>query len=77
MSIEQSTDGGTTWTRVTDPTGGESYTLLADPASTTRLLLSDYSALYFSNDSGATWTTKYTAATGSGLGRPHQPSIIP
>ncbi len=63
----RSADGGTTWTRVTDPTGGESYTLLADPASTTRLLLSDYSALYFSNDSGATWTTKYTAATGSGL----------
>ncbi|MEO8376380.1 MAG: hypothetical protein ABI579_01815 [Candidatus Sumerlaeota bacterium] len=64
----RSTDGGTTWARVTDPTGeGGCITLLADPGTATRLLAADYSNIYFSNNSGTSWATKYTTAAGSGI----------
>ncbi|HHQ48758.1 MAG TPA: hypothetical protein ENK19_07730, partial [Acidobacteria bacterium] len=49
-------DGGTTWSPLpSDPTGGEVYSLWADPDSTQRLLISSYDTLYFSSDGGATF----------------------
>jgi len=49
-------DGGTGWSPLaSDPTGGEAYSLWADPASTQRLLISSYDTLYFSSDGGATF----------------------
>src|SRR5262249_51520388 len=61
----RSTDGGATWQPLAnDPTGSSAFRLFADPADHNRLLLSDYSDLYFSNDGGATWATKYTNSNG-------------
>ena len=37
------------------------YSVYADPGSTTNLIVSDDNSIYFSNNSGATFTTKYTA----------------
>lgn len=55
----RSADGGKTWNAIVDPTWGEVYTLFADPNTTSRLLISSYSALYFSKDSGASFTQVY------------------
>lgn len=58
----KSLDGGKTWFALAgDPTSGECYSLWADPASSSRLLLSSYSALYLSTDGGATFVEVYTA----------------
>ena len=64
----KSIDGGATWHLLAnDPTGGGAIKLIADGASTTRLIISDYSHVWFSNDGGATWNLRYTAATGQGV----------
>jgi len=56
----KSTDGGATWVPLPgDPTWAECYSLWVDPASTQRLLLSSYSALYFSSDGGANFDEVY------------------
>ncbi len=61
----KSLDAGATWTRLAaDPTGGGAYALHADPHRTDRLLVSDYTTLYFSGDGGATFAPKYTAGGG-------------
>jgi photosystem II stability/assembly factor-like uncharacterized protein len=60
----RSSDGGQTWNAITDPTGNEVYTLFADPTTTTnRLFISSYKDLYFSNDSGASFTQVYHVTT--------------
>ena len=62
VTPSKSTDGGLTWTRLTaDPTDGGAFSLNADPANFNRLLVSDYTRLYFSNDGGASFgAAKYT-----------------
>jgi photosystem II stability/assembly factor-like uncharacterized protein len=69
MTPAVSGDGGMTWQVLTnDPTGGGAYALLADPASTNRLLVSDYSDIYFSSDGGNTFANKFTyGPNGNGL----------
>lgn len=63
----KSTDGGATWTRLpSDPTDGGAYAILADPARTDRVLVTDYSNLYFSGDGGASWNLRYSTASGNG-----------
>ncbi|MBI5645988.1 MAG: hypothetical protein HY962_03575 [Ignavibacteriae bacterium] len=64
----KSLDAGQTWSALaSDPTGGGVYSIWADPASTQRVLLSDYTRLYFSNDGGATFSQKFSSNTnGSG-----------
>ncbi len=58
----RSTDGGATWSALaSDPTSGETYTLWADPASTSRLLVASYSVLYLSSDGGLSFHQVYTA----------------
>lgn len=64
----RSADGGVTWTPLgEDPTFGECFTLLADPASTQRLIVSGYSTLFFSADGGASFDARFTAGGGNGL----------
>jgi photosystem II stability/assembly factor-like uncharacterized protein len=64
MMPSRSLDGGNTWTPLPgDPTGNEAYFLFADPNSTNRLLVSDYNRLYFSNNSGTSFSEVYHATT--------------
>jgi photosystem II stability/assembly factor-like uncharacterized protein len=63
MTPTESLDGGTTWQQLSgDPTGGGAYALYADPASTNRLVVSDYGDVYFSDDGGSTFDLKFTYA---------------
>ena len=60
-----STDAGTTWSPLAvDPTGGGAFGLLADPTSTTRLLVSSYDTVYVSLDGGASFTPVHTDSSG-------------
>ena len=52
----RSSDGGRSWNPINDPTFGGAYYIHADPASTNRLIVSDYTDAYFSSDGGANWT---------------------
>lgn len=64
----RSNDGGVTWTAVpNDPTGGECYSIWADPADANRLVVSSYDRIYFTSNAGTNWALRYTALTGSGL----------
>jgi photosystem II stability/assembly factor-like uncharacterized protein len=56
----RSSDGGRTWNPINDPTFGGAYYIHADPASTNRLILSDYTDVYFSSDGGANWTIAFS-----------------
>jgi hypothetical protein len=69
MTPAQSLDGGTTWQPLSgDPTGGGAYALYADPNSTNRLIVSDYSDVYFSDDGGNSFTLEFTyGPDGNGL----------
>jgi photosystem II stability/assembly factor-like uncharacterized protein len=65
---KRSLDGGQTWQPLgNDPTGAGAYKLFADPAGTQRLLLSDYSRLFFSANGGSTWKQVFSTASGNGL----------
>ncbi|HEX4589254.1 MAG TPA: hypothetical protein VH120_04955, partial [Gemmataceae bacterium] len=65
----RSTDGGQTWQPLAnDPTGNGGFYFLADPTNHNRLVVTDYSNVYFSADGGQTWAVKHTAAnSGSGI----------
>lgn len=61
----RSVDAGVHWTALAnDPTEGGAFALFADPDSTNRLVLSDYSNLYFSNDGGNSFQTVYSVGQG-------------
>lgn len=63
----KSTDGGGSWAPLaSDPTDQGAFTLLADPASTSRILLTDYTNLYISTDGGASFTQKDQDTSGNG-----------
>jgi len=66
----KSLDGGKTWSHTAaDPTSGSAYSVVADPGRTTRVLVTDYSRLYVSNDGGATFSTaRYTDSAGLAIG---------
>jgi hypothetical protein len=58
---ERSADGGVTWTSIPpDPWSPSVYCLYADPLSTNRLLVSDYTTLDISTNSGATYSECYS-----------------
>jgi hypothetical protein len=57
----RTTDGGTTWVSI-PPDSGSVYCLYADPYSTNRLLVSDYSNLKISTNSGASYSNRYSAS---------------
>ena len=56
----KSTDGGITWNPITDPTGGECYSIFADDNSTQRIVIASYNRIYFSSNGGTTFTNIYT-----------------
>ncbi len=56
-----SNDAGNTWSNlIDDPTNDNSFTILADPNSTNRVLLSSYSDLYFSSNGGTSFQSIYS-----------------
>ncbi|MFZ9977009.1 MAG: T9SS type A sorting domain-containing protein [Candidatus Kapaibacteriota bacterium] len=59
----RSNDGGRSWNPINDPTFGGAYYIHADPASTNRLIVSDYTDVYFSSDGGANWTIAVSEIT--------------
>jgi len=66
---KKSTDGGQTWTTISpDPTGGGAYSVFADYDHPQRLLLSDYSHLYYSSGGGASFQTVSTRSSGLYIG---------
>lgn len=66
--VKKSTDGGATWSFLaSDPTNAETYYLQVDPSHPERLLITDYSNLYRSLDSGQTWATVHTNSDGNGV----------
>ena len=64
----KSTDNGSTWNSLSgNPDPWEDiYTIFADRANPDRVLISDYSQIYYSSDGGNTFTSIHTALTGSG-----------
>ena len=64
----RSTDGGKTWKQLPGWNGANdsAYSLFADPASTTRLLVADYGNLYFSSNGGQTFANVFTDTSGAG-----------
>ncbi len=54
-------DGGATWTAI-PPDSYSVECLFADPLSTNRLIVSDYSTLKISTNSGATYADRFTAS---------------
>src|SRR5262245_13782108 len=65
----KSIDGGQTWQHfANDPTGGGAFYFVNDVQDHNRVLVSDYTHLYFSGDGGATWALRYTTSnTAAGL----------
>jgi photosystem II stability/assembly factor-like uncharacterized protein len=64
----KSTDAGLTWVPTTDPTAGNgSWNVIANPQSTTQLIVSDYNNFYLSNNGGTSFGAAfYTDAGGNG-----------
>jgi photosystem II stability/assembly factor-like uncharacterized protein len=63
-----SSDGGYTWSLIAgnpDP-NEEVYTIHSDYINSSRIILSHYGAIFFSSNSGASFTQIHTAATGAG-----------
>ncbi len=56
----KSTDGGNTWTAISDPTSGECYSIFADDNSTQKVIISSYNRIYFSSNGGTSFTNIYT-----------------
>src|ERR1019366_8619892 len=57
----RSAEGGVTWTNIPpDPWSQSVYCLYADPLSTNRLLVTDYSTHKISTNSGATYSVCYS-----------------
>ena len=66
---KKSVDGGLTWDVLpTDPTNGNVWQLFADPTSTQRILLTDYSKAYISVDGGNTFSTIITSTSSIYIG---------
>jgi len=64
----KSTNGGASWSALSnDPTGQGAWYLLSDPTTTTRLFVSSYSTLYFSKNAGANWSTVVAGNNNSGV----------
>lgn len=56
-----SNDGGANWSSlIDDPTSDNAFTILVDPNTTNRILLSSYTDLYFSSNSGLSFQSIYS-----------------
>ena len=64
----KSTNGGTYWTPLAnDPTGQGAFYIVADPTTTTRLCVSNYSTLYLSKNTGQSWSTVVAGNNDAGI----------
>ncbi len=64
----KSTDGGATWSVLkSDPTAGETFYVVVDPNSTDRVIVTNYSKIFFSANGGQNFVTAYTTADGGGI----------
>lgn len=66
---KKSTDGGEVWTDLpADPTGGDAWFMTADQTNTQRIIVTDYSDLWFSGDGGNSFdASKYHSSSAGGL----------
>lgn len=56
-----SNDGGKNWSPLPqDPTDGEAYYLLADPGSSSRLIVTNYETIFYSEDAGKSFREIYS-----------------
>ncbi len=63
-----SQDGGETWTAIPeDPTNNETFYFYADETNTDRLIISNYSSMFFSNDAGNSFTEIFNTSEGGGV----------
>jgi len=63
---KKSIDGGATWNVLASaPANGYVYQLYADPNSTDRVILCDYTTVYISTDGGSSFTTAFTTTANS------------
>ncbi len=60
----KSTDGGLTWSPTFDPTGEEAYSLFVDYNNPNRVLVSSYTNLYFSNNGGTSFSSRFSDSGG-------------
>ncbi|HRB01621.1 MAG TPA: hypothetical protein PK294_14400 [Ignavibacteria bacterium] len=61
----KTTNGGTSWEPlISDPTFGETYSLFCDPSNSNNILLSSYTNLYFSNNGGTSFSSKFVNGNG-------------
>lgn len=65
-TVMRSYDGGGTWSNT--PAAFSSYVLFADPATTNRLIASDYSTLQVSTNSATSFSPRWTNANGLLIG---------
>lgn len=56
----KSIDGGNTWSLISDPTGGDCYSIFTDDNSTQKIIISSYNRIYFSSNGGVSFTNIYT-----------------
>lgn len=65
----KSTDNGITWTALSgNPDNSEElFSINVDYDNPNRIIISQYSAIYFSNNGGTSFTNIHTAATGNGI----------
>ena len=62
----KSTDGGVTWNKLkVDPTSGGAYFLFADDENFNKILVADYTNIYYSTDGGSTYTTIFKGNSGT------------
>ncbi len=52
----KSTDGGSTWTNTPFPSETRMYRIIIDPNNSSKLIIGANSGVYYSTNSGATWT---------------------
>lgn len=53
----KSTNGGQSWSPIADPASSDTWFLSADPQSNNRLLVASYDELFFSNNGGTSFTS--------------------
>lgn len=65
MTPSKSTDNGVTWNALSsDPTYGGAFSLNVDPSDHMKVLLTDYTTLFYSSDGGSSFSQKFFSANG-------------
>src|SRR5205823_2005991 len=62
LGVAKSTNGGTSWSKLTTWSGGTAYWMAADPATTTKVLVANASNLYISSNGGSSFSIAYASS---------------